>query len=317
MTDTPLAFDAVLGAVTDTITVRSVVLSAPQRGNDLQVRVTAPRTGGDVPVLLFSPGFGFSMDAYGPLVDFWAGHGFVVIQPNHLDSVSVGLSPDDPRGPRLWRYRIEDLVRVLDELETVIAAVPGLAGRVDVGRVAVTGHSYGGTTASALLGARVLSPAGDAEEDFSDSRVTAGVLLCLAGLAGESMKDLTPMTKQMFSFMNPSFEHMNAPSLIGYGDADQSMLSTRGPDWWTDAYHQSPGAKSLLTLFGAEHPLGAIHAYGTFPQTPAENPATVALVQRMTTAYLRTVLGVDATSWPAAQDALTSEPEPAGRLESA
>lgn len=316
MTETPLISDAVLGAATESITIRPVVLAAPERGGDLQVRMTAPLTGGDLPVLLLSPGFGLSMDAYGPLVDFWAAHGFVVVQPNHLDSASLGLSPDDPRVPRFWRYRIEDLGRVLDELDTLIAAVPGLAGRVDVSRVAVAGHSYGATTVSALLGARVLSPAGDPEEDFRDSRVTAGVLLCLAGLAGGGLKDLTPMTKQMFPFMNPSFEHMDAPALIGAGDADQSMLSTRGPDWWTDAYRLSPGKKSLLTLFGAEHILGGIHVYGGIPRTPAENPATVALVQQMTTAYLRTVLGVDATSWTTALEALTSESGPAGRLES-
>lgn len=313
MTEIQFGTSAVVGPTTGNIAVRPVVLAAPDRGTDLEVRVTAPLAGSDLPVVLFSHGFGFSMDAYGPLVDFWAAHGFVVIQPTHLDSVSLGLAPDDPRGPRVWRYRIEDLARVLDELDTVVAAVPGLPGRVDVSRVAATGHSYGATTASALLGARVLSPAGDPDEDFTDSRVSTGVLLCLAGLAGD---ELTPIASQLFPFMNPSFDRMSAPALIAAGDADQSILSTRGPDWWTDAYQQSPGEKSLLTLFRAEHGLGGIHAYGTIPQTAAENPATVALVQQMTTAYLRTALGVDANSWPAAQDALTHEEQPSGRLDS-
>ena len=80
------------------------------------------------------------------------------------------------------------------------------------------------------------------------------------------------------------------------GDHDQSLLSTRGPDWWTDGYTLSPGEKSLLTLFGAEHSQGGIHAYGGIPQTTAESPALVALVQRITTAYLRSALGVDETS---------------------
>ena len=71
----------------------------PDRGADLQVRVTAPTTGPDLPIIVFSHGFGFSMDAYGPLVDFWAAHGFAVIQPTHLDSVTLGLAPDDPRTP--------------------------------------------------------------------------------------------------------------------------------------------------------------------------------------------------------------------------
>lgn len=313
MTDTPAPTDSVIGASNATLSARPVILSAPERGDDLQVRITAPRGGEALPVVLFSHGFGFSMDAYGPLTDFWAEHGFVVIQPTHLDSVSLGLAPADPRGPQIWRHRIRDLVNIVDNLEAVIAAVPDLSARVDRGRIAVAGHSYGATTASALLGARVLAPVGDANEDFTDSRVRAGVLLSLAGLAGD---DLTPIATQFFPFMNPSFEHFSAPALITAGDADQSPLSTRGPDWWEDAYVHSPGHKNLLTLFGADHAQGGIHAYGTVPQSDSDNPATVALVQRVTTAYLRTALSVDEVSWQAAQQELASQPAPGGRITS-
>src|SRR5947209_10937005 len=120
-----------------TISIRPVTLPAPDRGDDLEVRVSAPTAGQDLPVVVFSHGFGWSMDGYGPLADFWAAHGFVVIQPTHLDSTSLGLAPDDPRTSRIWRYRIEDLTRVLDELDRIETAVPGLVGRVDRDRIAV------------------------------------------------------------------------------------------------------------------------------------------------------------------------------------
>ncbi|WP_020101073.1 hypothetical protein [Mycobacterium sp. 360MFTsu5.1] len=311
MTHSVLDVDAAIGRATATVSVRPFVLPAPQRGDDLELRITAPQEGTDLPVVLFSHGFGFSMDAYGPLTDFWATHGFVVIQPTHLDSVSLGLAPTDPRAPHIWRHRIQDLVHTVDNLDAVVAAVPGLTDRVDANRIAVAGHSYGATTASALLGARVLPPSGDADEDFSDARISAGVLLCLAGLAAD---DLTPIAAQMFPFMNPAFEHMATPALIVAGDADQSPLSTRGPDWWLDAYRQSPGSKELLTLFGADHALGGIHAYGTVPQSASDNPPSVALVQRITTAYLRTALHVDETSWPAAQCDLAHQSSPDGQL---
>lgn len=312
MTISAFDADAVVGQETSIVSVRPVVLpSSPERGDDLQLRVTAPQEGGDLAVVLFSHGFGFSMDAYGPLTDFWATRGFVVIQPTHLDSVSLGLAPTDPRTPQIWRHRIQDLVHTVDNLDRVVAAIPGLADRVDANRIAVAGHSYGATTASALLGARVLAPAGDVDEDFSDARVSAGVLLCLAGLAAD---DLTPIATQMFPFMNPRFDHMSTPALIAAGDADQSPLSTRGPDWWLDAYRHSPGSKGLLTLFGADHALGGIHAYGTVPQSASDNPLTVALVQRITTAYLRNALHVDETSWPAAQNDLAHRSSPVGRL---
>jgi len=307
------ALDRAIGAPVPVVSVRPVVLPAPARGDDLQVRVSAPRTGRDLPIVVFSHGFGFSMDAYGPLVDFWAAHGFVVIQPTHLDSVSLGLSPDDPRTPRIWRVRIEDLAHVLDELDRIEASVPNLSGRLDRDRIAATGHSYGATTASALLGARILDAEGNAGEDMSDPRVAAGVLLALAGTGGEN---LTPFAAAMFPFMNPRFDTMTTPALITAGDHDQSLLSTRGPDWWTDAYTLSPGEKSLLTLFGAEHSQGGIHAYGGIPQTTAESPALLALVQRITTAYLRSALSVDEASWPAACDALAQDADPVGRLQS-
>jgi predicted dienelactone hydrolase len=191
----PAALDVAIGTPVPVVSVKPVVLAAPDRGDDLQVRVSAPRTGRDLPVVVFSHGFGFSMDAYGPLVDFWAAHGFVVIQPTHLDSVTLDLAPDDPRAPRIWRFRIGDLVRVLDELDRIEASVPELGGRLARDRIAATGHSYGATTASALLGARILDPEGRVGADMSDPRVAAGVLLALAGTGAEN---LTPFAAEMF-----------------------------------------------------------------------------------------------------------------------
>jgi predicted dienelactone hydrolase len=81
---------------TPVVSVKPVVLPAPGRGADLQVRVSAPATGGDLPIVVFSHGFGWSLDGYAPLADFWAGHGFAVIQPTHLDSRTLSITPDVP-----------------------------------------------------------------------------------------------------------------------------------------------------------------------------------------------------------------------------
>lgn len=308
-----VAEDAITGAASATISVRPVVLPAPGRDEDLQVRVSAPSTGSDLPVVVFSHGFGFSMDAYGPLADAWAAHGFAVVQPTHLDSILLGLAAEDPRTPRIWRFRIEDLTRVLDELDHIEASVPGLAGRLDRSRIAATGHSFGATTASALLGALVLDADGEPGEDLSDPRVTAGVLLSVPGTGGEN---LTPLAAEHFPFMHPGFDAMTAPALIVAGDQDQSPLSVRGPDWFTDAYTLSPGEKSLLTVAGAEHGLGGIHKYLGMPETPAESPAQVALVQQATTAFLDRALLGDDDAWSQLRMALQDEVQPLGRLES-
>ena len=304
--------DAATGAPTPTIAVKPITLPAPGRGEDLRVRVSAPTTGDGLPVLVFSHGFGQSLDSYAPLVDFWSSHGFVVIQPTHLDSRTLGLAPDDPRTPLIWRIRVEDLALVLDRLDLLEASVPGLSGRLDRSRIAAAGHSYGAQTASMLLGARVLDAGGVAGEDLSDPRIRAGVLLCAPGLGGA---DLTAFAAENFSFMNPSFAEMTTPALVVAGDQDQSLLSVRGPDWFTDPYFLSPGGKSLLTLFGAEHSLGGISGYES-TETTDESPERVALIQRLTTAYLRDALDLAGSDWPTAVKALSASTDPLGRIES-
>ncbi|WP_336029017.1 alpha/beta hydrolase family protein [Geodermatophilus sp. FMUSA9-8] len=287
------------------ISVRPVIIPAPDRGVDLQVSVSAPTTGVDLPVVVFAHGFGHSMNDYAPLADAWASSGFVVIQPTLLDSHTLGLTPADPRYPEIWRIRVEDVTRVVDSLDLIEAAVPGLAGRVSRSRIAAAGHSWGGQTVGMLLGARVLDADGIPGDNVRDPRITAGVLLATTG-TGE---DLTPFAAENFAFMRPDFTGLTTSTLVVAGDADQSMLSTRGPDWFTDVYRLSPGATDLLTVAGGEHSLGGITGYGVTATTD-ENPERVALIQRVTTAWLRTALKLDDAAWPTVRAA---DAAPVGR----
>ncbi|WP_263385489.1 alpha/beta hydrolase family protein, partial [Granulicella arctica] len=141
---------------TPVVSVSPITLSVPGRLVDLQVRVSAPTSGRDLPIILLSHGQGrsnhlSSLNGYGPVVNFWAAHGFVVIQPTHLSSKSLGLPPETRGAPLFWRSRVEDMMHILDRLDQIEAAVPDIAGRLDIGRVAVVGHSMGGHTAGMLL----------------------------------------------------------------------------------------------------------------------------------------------------------------------
>jgi fermentation-respiration switch protein FrsA (DUF1100 family) len=290
---------------------KPVAIPAPHRGQDLHVRVSAPAVGHDLPIIVFAHGFGSSLEAYGPLTDYWAAHGFVVIQPTFLDSRTVNLAPDDPRTPHIWRLRVADVALVLDSLDRVEDSLPGLSGRLDRSRIATAGHSFGGQTAGNLLGLRVLDPDGTGGEDLSDARVTAGVLLATAGEGG---KNLTPFAAEHLPFMQASFGHMTTPALVVVGDRDDSPLTVRGPDWCADPYHLSPGRKSLLTLTGAEHSLGGIAGYEA-AETTDENPERVALIQRTTLAYLRDALDLDGDEWATVCAELAAD-DPLGHLES-
>ncbi|MDA2809304.1 chlorophyllase [Nocardiopsis sp. RSe5-2] len=299
-------------AASPVVSVKPVVLPAPERGQDLHVRVTAPVTGRDLPIVVFAHGFGSDLDGYAPLTDHWAAHGFAVLQATHLDSRRLGLPADDPRRPRLWRWRVDDLKRILDGLDVLEAAVPGLAGRLDRGRVAAAGHSVGGQSAGVLLGLRVTDPQTGIAEDLSDPRVSAGVLLATAGAGGDH---LTPEAARDLPWLREvDFSRMAAPALVVAGDADELPVTTRGPEWTAEPYALSPGGKGLLTLFGGRHLLGGISGYGA-AETTDEDPGRVALVQRVTLAFLRRALGVDTVGWEAVKAELADGVHPSGRLE--
>jgi len=310
--------DVAMSAPTPVVSVSPVVLSAPGRGVDLQMRVSAPVTGRDLPIILFSHDHGnswylSSLNGYGPLADFWAAHGFVVIQPTHLDSRALGLR-DAPGGPLFWRSRVEDMKRILDQLDLIEASVPELSGRLDRSRIAAAGHSLGGYTTGMLLGARLTDPKDGTEVDMADSRIKAGVLLAAPGRGGA---DLSAFAAEHYSFfLHSSFAEMTTSALVVAGDKDVSPhLTVRGADWHADPYFLSTGPKCLLTLFGAEHSLGGVAGYDA-AETTDENPERLAAVQRLTWAYLRTALYPEDSSWPAARTALMESPNPLGRIES-
>jgi hypothetical protein len=300
-------------SATPVMSVKSIVLPAPQRGADLHVRVSAPVTGTDLPIVLFAHGFGSNLDGYAPLVDHWASHGFMVAQATHLDSRRLDIAADDPRRPHLWHHRVQDMTRILDELDTLLACVPTLTGRVDHSRIVAAGHSFGGQTAGILVGLRVADPTTGIVEDLSDSRVMASIQLATAGRGGD---ELTPFALENAPWLrHQDFSHITAPGLVIAGDKDELPLSTRGPSWTTDPYTLSRGNKSLLTVYGGQHSLGGISGYDV-AETTDENPSRVALIQQVTLAYLRHVTGIDHTDWETAQAALADDLHGLGRLES-
>jgi hypothetical protein len=301
-------------SATPIISVSPVILKAPGRVVELQVKVTAPTTGKNLPIIIISHGHGSSnylssMYGYAPLANFWAAHGFIVIQPTHLDANFLQLNPMGSEGPTYWRSRMQDIKCILDQFDVIEKAVPEIKGRMDKSRVAIVGHSMGAFTAGMLLGEQVIDRNG-VVVDMSDQRIKTGILLSAPG----SGQDLTPIAAKVFADYHPNFNTLKKPVLIIAGDKDSSARETvRGYKWHTDAYILSNGPKCLIILTGGEHNLGGISGYDV-AEAKDENPERVAIVQRLTWAYLRTALYPKDKAWTKASAAF-AEMKESGLLE--
>jgi predicted dienelactone hydrolase len=297
-------------AARTTISISTITLPAPARPLPLELRITGPVSGEGLPIVLLSHGHGPSLyvpskDGYGPLANFYAERGFVVIQPTHLNSKVGGLPADADGGPLFWRSRVEDMTLILDQLDQIEAAATAFKGRLDHRKVAVVGHSMGGHTAAMLLGARLTDPKDDAAKDVNllEPRIKAGVLLAAPGRGGDSLSE---MAARNYSFFNPNFSHMTTKNLVVVGSDDASPhLTVRGPAWHADPFHDSPGADALMTVLGAKHGLGGVSGYDA-KETDDEDPERLETVLRMTWAYLRSALDEDGRAWTAAREALQS-----------
>lgn len=299
------------------MSVSPIVLPAPGRAVALQLRVSVPVVGRDLPIVLLSHGHGASnhlssLNGYAPLASYWAARGFVVIQPTHLSSATLRgvVDPNGPEGALFWRSRAEDMTRVLDALDTIEEAVPGLRGRVDRSRVAVAGHSLGGMTAGMLLGQRVTDADGTVV-DLRDARIAAGVIMAGPGnpsyLTGAA-RDRYPILRTL------DFSAMTAPALVVVGDRDVNPMFSDQAEYRSGAYTLSPGPKDLLTVLGGEHILGGISGYDA-AETTDENPSRVEAVAQLTWGYLRTALNAADPAWLDACATLRDAPSPIARVD--
>lgn len=295
-----------------------VVLDVPGRAAPLEVKVSWPSGDGSHPVLLLSHGHGISNfvasnKGYGPVAEFWAAHGFVVLQPTHLDAMELGLRESGhPDAPLFWRSRIGDLRALIDHLGDIEAVVPGLGGHVDPTRIVAVGHSLGAHTVAMLMGARVLGEGDSRVAEPYDERIAAGVLISPPGIADEFSGPALQLYPDMAKL---DFAQMGGASLVITGDGDVNPIFSSRADYRSDAYRLSPGGnKSLLTFREAGHMFGGISGYDA-AETTDENPERVAALRALVWAYLRTRLDEADPAWTTAVDAVRAQAAPIATVE--
>jgi dienelactone hydrolase len=135
--------------------------------------------GARYPVIVFSPGMGFLPIWYVPELEELASHGYVVVSISHPYSTRVTVFPDgrivhsideagsralseatakatsdaafDPVVDRIGSVWVADVRFVLDQMEQFNASDTLFANRLDLTRVGIFGHSFGGGVAAEAM----------------------------------------------------------------------------------------------------------------------------------------------------------------------
>ncbi|WP_082491472.1 alpha/beta fold hydrolase [Pedobacter sp. Leaf194] len=302
------------------ISISPILLKVPNRLAVLEIKVTAPASGGDLPVILLSHGHGASnflssYRGYAPLVDYYASQGFVVIQPTHQDSKTLALETNGPEGALFWKSRAEDLIFIIDNLRQILSGIKDLNERTDINNIAAVGHSMGGHTVAMLAGMQVYDPVSCKFVGIAEPRINAFVMF---GTPGNG-EDIAEWASERYPILKGTeFSKMQREVLVVAGDHDSSNLFSTRDDWRMDAYHASPGPKTLLTVFGSGHMLGGISGYDALEtaQTNDENPGTVKFVGEITSDYIRTRFYPENKSWENTTNALLKNEDPKGKIDS-
>ncbi len=146
-----------------TVMMKPLILQDPARNRTFPVDLYRPEdlnaVQGELSVLVFSHGLGGSRELFAEFGEHLASHGFVVAFPQH-----IGSDRNQQLAVRRWLKhelfqvsefvdRPRDISFLLDELERMNAIE--FTGKLNLSKVGVLGHSFGGTTALTLAGATV------------------------------------------------------------------------------------------------------------------------------------------------------------------
>ena len=219
--------------------IPDAVLHDAQRDKDVTTTIEYPTRSAANPLIVFSPGYGGSNDAYVGLSSYWASQGFVVIRVAHADSGrQLGDNQDfwQSQTETDRRNRVRDLTLVLDSLDQLAQSYPELEGKIDKTKITAAGHSYGAYTAL-LLGGMKIFPGGTS---YADPRVKAVIAMSPQG-PGAS-RGLTA----------ESFAAIHVPTLFMTGSRDNGTGETETPEWRSEAFDlAAAGDKWLVVVEGA------------------------------------------------------------------
>ena len=253
------------------------------RNRDIPVRVYLPATKAPAAVVLFSHGLGGSRAGSEFLGEHWAARGYVAVFLQHPGSDDA-VWKDAPMEKRMqalnqaasvenFLLRVEDVRVVLNQLETWNnGKTNALAGRLDLKRVGMSGHSFGAVTTQAVSGEKL--PLGG--QKFTDARIKAAVIFSPS----------TPRNRDA----GEAFGAVKIPWQLMTGTKDTAPIGNVDVKSRLAVYPALHGApKYEVVLHNAEHsvftdrPLPGDHE----PRNPNHHRVILALSTAFWDAYLR------------------------------
>lgn len=171
--------------------VRDLSVHDAARTRDIPVRIYLPPANGPAPVVLFSHGLGGSRAGSEFLGEQWAARGYLAVfvqHPGSDDAVWKDAAPNERfaamrKAASLGNFllRVRDIPAVLDQLEAWNKSGP-LAGRMDLTKIGMSGHSFGAVTTEAVSG-ETLPMSGT---KLTDPRIRAAVIFSPSAPKSES-----------------------------------------------------------------------------------------------------------------------------------
>jgi len=180
--DLPAAYDPLLLSALQPADPLDLTVTDASRARDIPIRVYLPAVTNPAPVVLFSHGLGGNRQGCAYLGRHWAARGYVVVflqHPGSDDGVwrgqprrEINRAMRDAASGANFLLRVKDVPAVLDRLARwQVAANHPLAGRLDLKRVGMSGHSFGAITTQAVSGQS--APGGG--QPFTDRRIKAAI----------------------------------------------------------------------------------------------------------------------------------------------
>lgn len=270
------------------------------RQRPVPVKVYYPRRGrGRWPVIVFSHGLGGTREGYAYLGRYWAGRGYVSVHLQHVgsdDSVWRGLGPR-----RAWRAmnraaadprnavnRLLDVRFILDRLGGIHRGRGPLAGRLDLGRIGLAGHSFGAFTTLAAAGQTFIRHG--RAYSFRDPRLRA--LLALS----------PPVVRRRGDY-HRQYGSITLPCLHMTGTLDHSIIrgGARARERRIPYDHMTKADQYLITFQDGDHMIFAGVRFKYLPPSPhaGKDPRFRRLIALASTAFWDTYLRGDrrARAW--------------------